>query len=66
MAVTDDIKTVVEGIDNISKNGVPIAVKHELDTPTVSYFALMAVLVVVAAVFLVGVKDILVSRITRS
>jgi hypothetical protein len=64
MAVFDDIKKVVEGVDNIATDGVPINIKHELDAPTVSYFALMAFLVVVGAVVLIGFKDYVVSKVT--
>lgn len=64
MAFVDDLGKVIDGIDKISKEGVPIAVKHEFDTPTVSYFALMAFLVVIGAVVLIGVKDVIVHRIT--
>jgi hypothetical protein len=63
MAVVDDINKVITGVDKISKDGIPIKVEHELDTPSVSYLAL---LVVVAAVVLAGLKDIVVSRIIRS
>lgn len=66
MALVDDLSKVVDGIDRISKEGVPIVVKHELDTPTVSYFALMAFLVVLGGVILVGVKDVIVQKTIRS
>jgi hypothetical protein len=66
MAVVDDINKVITGVDRISKDGVPININHELDTPSVSYLALMALLVVVAAVVLAGLKDIVVNRIIRS
>ncbi|MVM34983.1 hypothetical protein GO755_33455 [Spirosoma sp. HMF4905] len=66
MALVDDLGKVVDGIDKISKEGVPIVVKHELDTPTVSYFALMAFLVVLAGVILVGVKDVIVHKALRT
>ncbi|GAB3568872.1 hypothetical protein GCM10027578_22250 [Spirosoma luteolum] len=64
MAITDDIKGVFDNIDNLSKNGVPVTVKHEFDLPSVSYTALVAFLVVVGAVILIGVKDVIVNRIT--
>lgn len=65
MALLDDLSKVIEGVDKIAKDGVPISLKHELDAPTVSYFALMAFLVVIGAVVLIGVKDIIVHRIIK-
>lgn len=65
MALVDDISKVVDNIDKLTKDGVPIAIKHELDTPTVSYTALMAFLVVIGAVILTGVKDVIVARAIR-
>ncbi|GAB3761361.1 hypothetical protein [Spirosoma pomorum] len=65
MALVEDLQKVVTGIDNMATNGVPINVKHELDTPTVSYFALMAFLVGVALVVLIGVKDVMVHNMTK-
>ena len=66
MALVDDIGKVVDNIDKLTKDGVPIAVKHELDTPTVSYLALMAFLVVIGGVILAGVKDVIVGKALRS
>ncbi len=66
MAVVDDINKVLTNVDKLATNGLPINVKHELDAPTVSYFALMAFLVGVALVALVGVKDVLVKKVTRT
>lgn len=65
MAFIDDLGKVLENVDRISKDGVPISVKHELDTPTVSYFAFVAFLVVIGAVILSGVKDVIVHNVTR-
>ena len=65
MSVVDDLGKVIDGVDRISKDGVPIVVKHEFDVETVSYFALMAFLVVFGCVLLVGVKDVIVHRIIK-
>lgn len=65
MALIDDLNKVLENIDRISKDGIPLTVKHELDTPTVSYFAFMAFLVVIGAVVLAGIKDVVVHNVTQ-
>lgn len=65
MALIDDVNKGIENIGKLAENGVPISVEHKFDLPSVSYTALVAFAVVVAAIVLTGVKDVIVHRITR-
>lgn len=64
MAVLDGIGNVLNKIDKLTTDGVPITLEHKLDTQTVSYAALMAFLVVIGAVLLTGVKDVIVAKVS--
>jgi hypothetical protein len=63
MAVLDDLSKVVDAVDKLSKDGLPIVVEHQLEKKSVwnTAFALMAVALVFVA--LLGVKDLIVKRL---
>lgn len=64
MSLVDDINKTLDNVGKLTENGVPISVEHKFDLPSVSYTALVAFAVVVAAIVLTGVKDVIVNRIT--
>lgn len=65
MSIVDDVNNTLDKVSKLGETGLPITVKHEFDLPSVSYTALVAFFVVVAAVILTGVKDVIVHRVTN-
>lgn len=66
MAFADDLQKTVEAIDRISKDGVPIVVKHEFETSSMTYLLIGAFVVGLLLVALCGVKDVAVNRLSKT
>ncbi len=63
MAVFDDISKVVDAVDKLSKDGLPIKMEHALETKSIWNTGLVLMAVALVFVVLLGVKDTIVKRI---